>query len=154
MKYPLLAAAFLLGAMPAFAQTQPVAPKGATTIVVHSPDSAKVAYTNTVKALLAAGYGIDKNDKEALFVQTPAKTIRDAFHLTLRASVVPATSGSDISFRGQFTWNSAITIMAKTDKNEVEVKSLGGGKTPIQQMWNEMQQVAQSIYPAATMTFK
>ena len=128
--------------------------KGANAIVVHVPDSASVAYAKLTKGLLAAGYGLDKSIPGALYVSTPSKPIKDIFGLTLEVNAAPAPTGAAVVFRGHFTWASAAAIISHTDKRENEVRSMGGGSTPIQQMWLELQRVALECFPSASISYK
>lgn len=89
---------------------QPV--KWQSFVVAHSADSARVAYGKVLRALLTAGYAIDKTDREVLFVSTPPKSIDAKVFLTLRVSVTPILGGSEAVFQGVYTWLNATTIMA------------------------------------------
>lgn len=128
--------------------------KGATTIIVQLPDSASAAYAKLLRGLLAAGYGIDKSNKQVLYVSTPPKPLKDVFGLIIESNAAANKAGSTVTFRGRFTWASAIAIAAHADKKEMEVRCMGKGSTPIQQMWLEMQRVATECFPSGGMSYK
>lgn len=131
------------------------APRGSTTVLVHSPDSARVAYARVVRALVAAGYGVATNDAAAGYARTPPKPLDGALTLTLSAAAVPAPSGgSDVSVSGVFTWFNALSIMAQSQTQQMPVHNSGGTNTPSRRCWNEMVRVAGLMAPGAPLAYR
>lgn len=149
----LLLAALLLVAGPALGQIQPppfvqaAEPKGATTILVSTTDSARVAYNKAVAGLLAQGYGLDKSDKEALFFSTPSRSADGSVFIKIQLVVVPAPGGSVATFRSTFTWVSATTIMAHVENRELPVQFAGGPGGPSKRAWAAMKKAAIAALP-------
>jgi hypothetical protein len=153
MKHYLLAG-LLLAAVPALAQTAPVdAPfKGANTIVVHTSDSAAVAYKNIARILLDAGYTLDRADKELLFLNTKSKSAPryNMMHI-VRASIKPSGSGSDIQIKDAFTLPGAAAVSAIM-AGESETQFRGGQSSTYMICWNEMYRLA-ALYPNGKLSY-
>jgi hypothetical protein len=158
----LLLAALLACSVPALAQSSYTGPevaapvKWASTIVLHSADSASTAYTKALRALLAAGYGIERSDKDGLYIttSTPGKALEGNVFLTIRVAVSPAASGSEVAFRGVYTWASAAMVMAERQNKPLTVQFIGRGGNPTQRAWDGMQQVALLAVPGARLGYK
>ena len=124
-------------------------------MVMHLPDSARVAYARVVRALVAAGYGVATNDAAAYFARTPPKPLDAAVTLTLSAAAVPApTGGSDVTVSGVFTWFSVFTIMAQSLAQQMPVHNSGGPNTPSRRCWNELVRVAGLLAPGAPLAYR
>lgn len=159
MKHYLLAG-LLLAAAPTLAQTAPpagqeaAAPfKKANVILLRANDSAAVAFKKIESSLLAAGYGIDKKDRDALFLSTPAKSLDGKVFLKLRLVVTPENQGCVVAMRGVYSWVTATTLMAHLENRELPVEFIGGENSPTKKAWQEIVRIAQS-YPGATLTYK
>jgi hypothetical protein len=107
-----------------------------------------------LKAITVAGYGIDKSDKEALFVSTPSKPVDGAVGVKLQAVVTATPTGSDIIFRGLFTWVNSLTIQAGIQNRELPIQFAGGENGPSKRAWREMQKAAGAALPGATVDYK
>ena len=132
---------------------QPV--KWQSAVVAHGADSARVAYGKVLRGLLAAGYAIDKTDKEVLFVSTPPKSIDGKVFLTLNISVAPVLGGSEVVFQGVYTWLNATTIMAHLENRQLPAQYINsGGSNPTQRAWDEMQRVTLTCLPATRLSYR
>jgi hypothetical protein len=159
MKYLLLAGLLLTGA-PVFAQGSPaLGPettepfKGATSLMVHTQDSANVAYKKLANALLAAGYGIEKSDKELGFISTAARPAPKYNMLyACKFYVKPTATGSDIQVSGNFTLPGAAAA-ASFMAGESTITYRGGANSTLMVCWRAMEQAARSAYPVAPVTY-
>lgn len=124
-----------------------IEPKGATTIKILTADSASITYKKAVAGLLAQGYGIDKSDKDALFLSTPAKSVDGSVFIKIQLVVAPASGGSVATFRSTFTWVSATTIMAHVENRELPVQFAGGAGGPSKRAWAAMKNAAVAALP-------
>ena len=160
MKLSILPALLLL-AGPAVAQMTPPPPTEAelrasgaesprpfteaNVIVSHSTESAEEAYKKALATLLAAGYSVDRNDKDAFFISTTAKPLQKGVYLKLLVVATPEATGSAVSFRGTFTWLSAITTMAKVQDRVLPVEYRGTGNNPVARAWQALQAAADAF---------
>lgn len=145
----------LLASAPAIGQTVPKGAIEATqpfrkanVILVHSADSAAVAYNKAVTGLLVSGFALDRSDPAAMFVSTPAKPLGPALSLRLNVHVTPAPGGSIVAYRGLFSMVNVATLMAKVDKRELPVQYFGEGAGAAGKLWAEMRRAASAAYPA------
>lgn len=153
----------LLTAAPALAQKLYRGPevgspvKMSSAIILHSSDSAATAYTKTLRALLAAGYGIERSDKDGLYIttSTPGKGITSSIFLTIRVAITPVTGGSEVAFRGVYTWASAVMMMAEKQNQPLPVFYVAGrSANPYQRAWDAMHEVALAAIPGARVGYK
>ena len=150
----------LVASAPACGQTVPAAGieasapfKKANTILVHSSDSANVAYKKAVAGLLVAGFALDKAEPAAMFVSTPAKSLTPALFIRLNVYVAPAPGGSTIAYRGLFSMVNVATLMAKVDKRELPVQYFGEGAGTAGKLWAEMRRAASAAYPTVPLFY-
>ena len=157
-----------LAAAPAWAQMQPPPPtfaelrtsgaesplsfNGANIIVLHTTDSAGVAYRGVVRAFLAAGFGLDKTNREALFVNTSPRPCKGDVTVTAQAVVEPEAAGSKIIISGVLAWATAEIIMRGAGQQLSAVKCHGMKGSPARSAWDALESVA-SAYPAAKMGY-
>lgn len=172
MTKPLLLLALLFGAGAARAQEyQPAYPppsepyaaappagqeatspfKRATVVVLHTADSASVAYTNLARLLLAAGYPIDKSDKELGYINTGFHVGQNkAVEQSLRAAIIPKKGGALIEIRGVYRMPSiGRGVMA----GESPIECRGAFGSPAGISWQEMLRLA-SAYHAPRLAYK
>jgi hypothetical protein len=149
----LLLASLLLSSVLVIAQQAPGVEaaqpfKGANTILLHTPDSAQVAYSKLAKSLLAAGYGLEKSDKELGFISTTARPApRYNMMYACKFFVKPTPSGSDIQASGTFTLPGAAAV-SPIMAGETQMEYRGGSASTFMICWNAMQKTVQAAYPA------
>jgi hypothetical protein len=130
--------------------------RGVYNIVVHTPDSARVAYSTVVRALLSTGYGLDKQEATVGYVSTTPKLLPtgSGVRLIVQASVLPTATGSDVIFRGLFTWASVLAQGTTLENQQLPAVYVSGGNSPTQRAWNGLQQTAIASFPKGTVGYK
>lgn len=159
MKHYLLAA-LLVATTPALAQTVPPVGteaaqpfKKANTVIIHATDSMSVAYTGIAKAILAAGYTIDRSDKELGFVNTKPRPLgRMSVQESLQASLKRSSTGIDIQITGSYS-APAIAAVSPLSAGETRVDYRGMKGSVVMACWEELQRVA-ALYPNAILGYK
>lgn len=163
MKYALVALGLMVGT-PAAAQVRQsykgseiAAPvRGVGSIIMHTADSASVAYATLVRGLLSAGYGIDRREPGAGFISTSPRLLPtgSGVRLLVQATVLPTPTGSDIVFRGLFTWASVFAQGTTLENQQLPAVYVGGSKSPTQRAWNGLQEAALAAAPGARVGYK
>lgn len=146
MKHLLLSAAMLL-AGPALAQSASVPLKKADVIVVRTTDSLSVAFNKLSHALVAAGYGIDKSDKEVGAIQTAphATADRKAVSVGTRIVLLREPGCTAIQVRG--------TYRVLNDVNGTPVSNIGQRGSATAAAWNELERIAK-LYPGGIIAYR
>ncbi len=128
------------------ARAQSVPFKGASTIHIHTLDSAAVAYRKFAGILLAAGYGLKNSDKELLALTTEPRAMAKmpGVLLQLRTAATPGKAGADIQLRGAFS------ISGIAGESEAVFRGMNG--SPFMTCWAEMQRLA-ALYPGAALYY-
>jgi hypothetical protein len=120
--------------------------KGATTIILSTPDSLSVAYVKLSRLLLADGYIIDKTDKELAYINTDYKNIQlnRGVELSLKIVITPNANGTIITERG---------AARMPYLGEFPAACRGANNSPVQRAWAELYRVS-VLYPGATVSYR
>jgi hypothetical protein len=151
MKTILLAGALLLGGAETFAQVTPVTAsfplKQANVVVARTPDSLKIAFTKLTRALLAAGYGLEKSDEGAGFLATTPRAAKDkkAVYVRLRFALLPEQGATAIEVRGDYSLSGAL--------GETPISNKGQSGSATAAAWAEMQRAA-ALYPEGILAYR
>jgi len=157
MKLILLATALLISLLSNAQSATP--PKGSVAVLIHTDDSAEVAYKKAVQGLLAQGFGIDKSDKDALFMSAPAKALKEGTSVKIQLVTVADQTGSTTTFRATYTWTTYLSgalgagMRGPIESREQPVQYTGPGKNPIKRAWQALEQAATQALPAGTVSF-
>lgn len=160
MKTLALALGMLFGSMVANAQKAPAAGvesaapfKGANALIVHTRDSASVAYNNLAQSLLASGYSLEKTDKALGFIATTSRPApRYNMMYACRFFIKPNKNGSDIQATGVFTLPGAAAVSAAM-AGEDAIEYRGGPASTFMICWQAMQKAATAAYPAVAPSY-
>ena len=166
MKLALLAG-LLLAAVPALAQMQAPPPteaeirasgaettqpfKRANVITLYTSDSTSAAYSKVAKLLLAAGYPIDRSDKDLGYINTNYRVgknreIEEAF----RIAIVPIAGGAKVEVRGIYRMPGMRNTFLEGDS---PIDFRGALGSPAGHAWQDMIAFAAS-YNAPKTTYK
>jgi hypothetical protein len=127
--------------------------KGANTLILHTPDSARVAYNKLAQSLLASGYSLEKTDKELGFIGTTSRPApRYNMMYACRFFIKPTASGSDIRATGVFTLPGAAAVSAIM-AGESPIEYRGGQSSTFMICWQAMQKATAAAYPAAAVAY-
>lgn len=154
----LLLAVLLACSIPTLAQTVPTvgqeagAPfKGANVVLIHSTDSASVAYDKVGRLLLSEGYALDKTDKGLGFIGTSYREVaKGRAQVALRFTVIPAPSGVVIQGRAVMHMP-ALQHTALNGDSPAEYRGMKG--SPMLATWEELNRVA-AAYPGGQLAYK
>ena len=124
----------------------------ANTIVLHTSDDPQEAYLKMARTLLAAGYALDKTDKELGFFSTAAHPLNKAVSLVIQASVSAEPGGAAVRLRGvYYSVVGGGMAMASNDvrPNQVEYRGPLSGDPRL--AWDAM--AAAALYPGARIEY-
>jgi|GEM_PF-7049250 len=136
----------LIGFGNASAQSASYPLKKASVIVVRTDDSLAVAYNKLARALVAAGYGIEKSDKDIAYIQTiPLATAeRKAVSVGTRIALLRQPQCTAIEIRGTYFIDTPLGT---------PIKNIGQGGSATQAAWNALERVAR-LYPGGIIAYR
>ena len=147
----LLLPALLMAVVPAVAQTAPA--KGVNTISASVPDAPDVVYKHVAQSLLAAGYSLDKADKELGFIATkPRPAPRYNMLYACMVSIQAAGVGSVATISGTFSLPGAAAV-SPLMAGETAIEYRGGANSTFMICWQQMQKALHDAYPEAPLTY-
>ena len=124
----------------------------ANTIVLHTSDNPQEAYLKMARTLLAAGYGLDKTDKELGFFSTAARPLNKAVSLVIQASVSAEPGGAAVRLRGiYYSVVGGGLAMASNDMRANQVEYRGPLSGDPRLAWDAL--AAAALYPGARIEY-
>ena len=124
--------------------------KGATAIIVHTTDSAAVAYKKVARSLLASGFSLNKTDEALGYISTAARQApRYNMLYTCSVSIQRAQQGTTVTMYGAFSLPGAAAV-SPIMAGESTIEYRGGPNSTYMICWNALQKALAVAYPNAT----